>query len=153
MLHVPFTESVAIRAISIRGASGGGEDGDSSPPRTVQLFVNRNDLDFEMARDLEPAATLELLPPEHDSGGTVDYPLRPAERFQSASSVTIYFADNFTKAADPDGDSVQTEVTFVGFKGKGTKVRRRAVEAVYESRGMMADHKVPHGEYGTRHLN
>eukprot|EP00568_Trieres_chinensis_P003747 CAMPEP_0183309182 /NCGR_PEP_ID=MMETSP0160_2-20130417/24295_1 /TAXON_ID=2839 ORGANISM="Odontella Sinensis, Strain Grunow 1884" /NCGR_SAMPLE_ID=MMETSP0160_2 /ASSEMBLY_ACC=CAM_ASM_000250 /LENGTH=219 /DNA_ID=CAMNT_0025473163 /DNA_START=84 /DNA_END=743 /DNA_ORIENTATION=- len=148
LLHVPFTEAVSIKFVTIRGASGRET---SSPPRTVRFFVNRTDLDFETARELEPAATLELLPPEHDAGGTIDYPLRPAGRFQSASSITLYFADNYAKMNDPDGDTLQTEVTFVGFKGKGTRAKRRAVEAVYETRGMKKDHKVP-DEYGARHF-
>ena len=35
----------------------------------------------------------------------------------------------------------------MGFKGKGTNVKRRAVEAVYETRGMKKDHSVPGNEY------
>jgi len=164
ILHVPFTEAVAIRTISIEGAppasssgsgSGGGSGGGSaetSAPRTVKLFVNRDDLDFETARELEPAMVLDLLPPEHGVGlGTIDYPLRPAGRFQGAASVTLYFPDNYARGADPDGDAVQTEITYVGFKGKGTRVKRRAVDAVYESRGMKEDHKVPDGEMGAHH--
>lgn len=152
LLHVPFTEAVAIKTICILGASGGGEDGKSSPPKLVKLFANRTDLDFETARDLEPSMTLELLPPEHGVGGTIDYPLRPAGRFQGASSITLFFCDNYTKAINPDEDSVQTEITFVGFKGKGTNVKRRAVETVYESRGMKKDHKTPSAEYGANHF-
>ena len=174
ILHVPFTEAVAVRTISIEGAppasssgngggsgggsgSGGGGGGGSgsaetSAPRTVKLFVNRDDLDFETARQLEPAMVLDLLPPEHGVGlGTIDYPLRPAGRFQGAASVTLYFPDNYAREADPDGDAVQTEITYVGFKGKGTRVKRRAVDAVYESRGMKEDHKVPDGEMGAHH--
>ena len=164
ILHVPFTEAVAVRTISIEGAppasssgsgSGGGSGGGSaetSAPRTVKLFVNRDDLDFETARELEPAMVLDLLHPEHGVGlGTIDYPLRPAGRFQGAASVTLYFPDNYAREADPDGDAVQTEITYVGFKGKGTRVKRRAVDAVYESRGMKEDHKVPDGEMGAHH--
>ena len=48
---------------------------------------------------------------------------------------------------DCDEDRMQTEITYVGFKGKGTNVKRKAVEAVYETRGMKKDHKVPGSEY------
>lgn len=157
LLHVPFTEAVSIKTLSVQGSpgrsNGGAGDIETSAPRTVKIFVNRTDLDFETARDMDPATTLTLLPPEHGAEyGTIDYPLRPAGRFQSASSITLYFADNFARDADPDSDAVQTEIAYVGFKGKGTNVKRRAVEAVYESRAMKADHKVPEGEYGARHF-
>ena len=153
LLHVPFTEAVAIKTLSVQGApgrsNGGRGDIDTSAPQTVKVFVNRTDLDFETACDMEPTTTVTLLPPEHGAGyGTIDYPLRPAGRFQSASSITLYFGDNYAREADPDGDAVQTEISYVGFKGKGTNVKRRAVEAVYESRAMKEDHKVPDGEFG-----
>jgi hypothetical protein len=48
---------------------------------------------------------------------------------------------------DYDEDRVSTEITYVGFKGKGTNMKRKAVEAVYETRGMKKDHKVPGSEY------
>jgi hypothetical protein len=93
---------------------------------------------------LPPEATLHLVPPEHFVEGTIDYPLRPAGRFQNISSLCLFFQDNH----QPNDDVVSTIITFVGLKGKGTGQKRVAVEAVYESRGMPKDHKVPDGEYG-----
>ena len=153
LLHVPFTEAVTIKTLSVQGApgqsNGGKGDVETSAPKTVKIFVNRTDLDFETARDMEPTTTLTLLPPEHGADyGTIDYPLRPAGRFQSATSITLYFANNYAREADPDEDAIQTEIAYVGFKGKGLNVKRQAVECVYESRGMKKDHKVPEGEYG-----
>mmetsp|Transcript_90936 Transcript_90936/g.136216 ORF Transcript_90936/g.136216 Transcript_90936/m.136216 type:complete len:222 (+) Transcript_90936:160-825(+) len=146
LLHIPFTENVTIQSIAIRSVVAMNDNDDNNPacpPKTVKLFVNREDLDFETARELEPQAKLELLPPHHFVEGTIDYPLRPAGRFQNVSSLTIFVADNY----DEDDDEVSTIITFVGLKGKGTKQRRMAVETVYESQGMMKDHKVE-GEYG-----
>lgn len=153
LLHVPFTEAVAIKTLSVQGApgrsNGGLGDIDTSAPKTVKVFANRTDVDFDTARDMEPTTTLTLLPPEHGADyGTIDYPLRPAGRFQSVSSITLYFGDNYARQEDPDGDAVQTEISYVGFKGKGLNVKRQAVECVYESRGMKKDHKVPDGEFG-----
>jgi hypothetical protein len=153
LLHIPFTENVTIQSIAIRSVvdmnnnnnnmNDNDNDNPACPPKTIKLFVNREDLDFETARELEPQAKLELLPPHHFVEGTIDYPLRPAGRFQSVSSLTIFVADNH----DEDDDEVSTIITFVGLKGKGTKQRRMAVETVYESQGMMKDHKVK-GEHG-----
>lgn len=145
LLVIPFTESVTLQSVSIRSA-GAMEDG-TSPPKTVKLFVNREDLDFETAREMPPQMTLELLEPHHFSEGSIDYPCRPAGRFQNISCLTIFVENNYNE----DDDSA-TEITFVGLKGKGTKMRRKAVEAVYESRGMVSDHKVPGDEMGARNF-
>ena len=71
------------------------------------------------------------------------------------TSLTVFFADNFASRGssdeedDEDEEDVATLVTYVGLKGKGSGQRRVAVEAVYESRGMKKDHKVPDGELGS----
>ena len=46
---------------------------------------------------------------------------------------------------DDSGESA-TEITYIGLKGKGTSVKRVAVETVYEAQGMRKDHKVK-GEF------
>jgi hypothetical protein len=140
LLFIPFTEAVSVQSISIRSVASQ----EMAPPRTVKIFTNRENLDFEIARELEPQMQLELLPPYHFVEGSIDYPCRPAGRFQSISSLTIFVQDNY----DVDGEQ-PTEITFVGLKGKGSRMKRMAVEAVYESRGMPKDHKVPEGKYGT----
>jgi hypothetical protein len=56
----------------------------------------------------------------------------------------VFVVDNY----DASGES-PTEITYVGFKGRGTAARRVAVETVYESQGMKKDHKV-RGEFGSR---
>mmetsp|Transcript_25601 Transcript_25601/g.36079 ORF Transcript_25601/g.36079 Transcript_25601/m.36079 type:complete len:215 (-) Transcript_25601:242-886(-) len=134
LLHVPFTESVTIQSISIRSTR---ESDNTFAPKTVKLFVDRENLDFETARELPPAATLELVPPDHFVEGSIDYPLRPAGRFQNVSAVSIFFAENYS-----GDEETSTEVTFVGFKGKGTNVKRMAVEAVYETSANLEDHEV-----------
>jgi PITH domain len=72
---------------------------------------------------------------------TIDYPCRPAGRFQNISSLTIFVMSNY----DDTGESA-TEITYIGLKGKGTAVKRVAVETVYEAQGMRKDHKV-RGEF------
>lgn len=144
LLHIPFTESVTMQSFTIRNASDATE---TASPRLVKLFTNREDLDFETARELPPQQAVELLPPDHFVEGTIDYPCRPAGRFQNISSLTIFVESNY----DDSGES-GTEITYVGLKGKGTKMKRLAVEAVYETQGMPEDHKVRGEEYGGRNV-
>jgi hypothetical protein len=134
LLYIPFTEAVTIQSMSIRCSN---ESIESVPPRNVKVFVDRDDLDFETARELPPQLEVELLPLHHFPEGTIDYPLRPAGRFQNINSITIFFVDNY----DESGDS-STGITYVGLKGKGTKMRQGIVKAVYETQGMPKDHKV-----------
>jgi PITH domain len=134
LLNIPFTETVTVQSISVRS---GIEPSDTSPPRRIKLFANRYDLDFETARELPPQQQLEILPPHHLPDGTIDYPLRPAGRFQNISSLTIFFMDNYD-----EGMQSSTIVTHVGLKGKGTKMRHGVVATVYETQGMPKDHKV-----------
>jgi hypothetical protein len=141
LLYIPFTEAVTIQSIAIRSVSANDEE--SYPPRKIKLFTNRDDLDFDTARELDATCRLELLPPHHFVEGTIDYPLRPAGRFQNISSLTIFVEDNY---GSENNDS-STIITFVGVKGKGSRQKRMAVETVYESQGMPKDHKV-RGEHG-----
>jgi hypothetical protein len=145
IFHIPFTEAVTILNITIRDASAGNE---TASPRRIKVFTDRENLDFETARELPAQQELELLPPEHEADGTIDYPCRPAGRFQSISSLTIFVRDNY----DDSGES-GTEITFIGLKGKGTNMKRVAVDTVYESQGQLADHeKVKGGDFGSRSI-
>lgn len=139
LLFIPFTEAVILQSISIRSVVPGDANYDDvAPPRRIKLFVDRDDLDFDTARDMEPQMQLELLPPHHFVEGTIDYPLRPAGRFQNISSLTIFVADNY------GGDEgLSTIMTYVGLKGKGTQLRRVAVDTVYETQPMPKHNKAP----------
>mmetsp|Transcript_44956 Transcript_44956/g.66151 ORF Transcript_44956/g.66151 Transcript_44956/m.66151 type:complete len:226 (-) Transcript_44956:227-904(-) len=149
IVYVPFTEAVTITSISIAGpepSTSSDGTGLTACPRKVKLFVDKEDIDFDDAEETPPAMEFDLVHPNHQHDdeeiGTVDYPLRPAGRFQNVGSITLYFPENFGLLQGDDLD-YQTEITYLGFKGKGTSVKRRAVEAVYETRGMKKDHKVP----------
>lgn len=146
LLHIPFTEAVVLQSISVRSVTSG--DSEEAPPRNIKLFCDREDLDFETARDMDPQMQLELLPPDHFVEGTIDYPLRPAGRFQNISHLTIFVADNYS------GDEERsTIITYVGLKGKGTRQRRMAVDTIYESKPMAKDHKMPGMDTMARQLN
>ena len=51
--------------------------------------------------------------------------------------------DNNTTPDNTDEDLVPTEVTHMGYKGKRMSVKRKPAEALYKTRGMKKDHKVP----------
>ncbi len=179
LMHIPFSEAVSIKYITISGRASiflpnENEEEATSAPCTVKVFANRNDIDFDTARDMDADVTLELVPPEHtvevqqniassmneereevNLGASLDYPLRPASKFKYCSSVTLFFGDNYAqRLAESQGryddDVIPTEITYIGFKGVGTSVKRQAVQAVYETRGMKKDHKVPGAEFGTK---
>jgi hypothetical protein len=172
LMHIPFTEAVSIKMISVSGRASifrptGNDTDATSAPFTCKVFANRTDLDFEMARDLDADATIELMAPEHldeyrsenpnaeQGGATLDYPLRPASKFRMASSITLFFGDNFAQKLaeaeeDDDADAIPTEITYIGFKGTGTSFKRVAVQCVYETRGMKKDHKTPGADFAAK---
>lgn len=169
LLIVPFTEAVTMKSLSVSSHADNPNNASATPtataaPRTLRIYVNRPNLDFETVRDLEPTATISLMPSSHQwseefEGGTIDYPLRPAGRFQNVSEIALYFCDNHAMPEgaggsndmdDTDEDRMPTEITYVGFKGKGTNMKRKAVKAVYETQGVKKDHKVPGSEYFAR---
>ena len=169
LLVVPFTEAVSIKSLCVLSHAGSSamtttttttttnnNTNTTAPPRTVRIFVNRPNLDLDDCRDLEPDAEIILVPPTHQwseehASGTIDYMLRPAGRFTNVSEVALYFPDNYYDMEQEQQQQsfifVQTEITYIMFKGRGTNVKRRAVEAVYETRGMTKDHKTPGAEY------
>jgi PITH domain len=151
LFYIPFTEAVSIKSICIQNSSNNTA---TASPRRIKLFCNREDLDFETARELAPQQELELVPPNHFVEGTIDYPLRPAGRFQNISCLSIYIQDNYSSddSTGEESAAAATEITFVGVKGKGTGMKRMVVEAVYESRGMPKDHKVPGEGFGGRNF-
>ncbi|GLD98681.1 hypothetical protein PINS_up007398 [Pythium insidiosum] len=124
IIFIPFTEAVSIKSICIAG----GEDG--AHPKSVKLFINREDIDFSNASELPAQQRLELV---EDLAGEIDYPLQ-VRKFQGVSSLTIFVEDS------TGGDD--TKIYYIGLKGESKKWRHGVVEAVYESRPQAADHKV-----------
>lgn len=149
LMIIPFREAVTVHSICVMNTAENSGDGTRAPPRRIKLFVDRDSIDFETARELPEnvlranASAIDLVPPSHsEETATIDYPLRPASKFQNIQSLAIFVQGNF----DEEGQ-MGTEITYIGLKGTGTNLRRQAVEAVYETKGMKKDHKVPGGEY------
>ena len=131
LLHVPFTGSVKLQALTVIG----GPDGSS--PAKLKVFINRDDLDFSTVADLAPVQEWDLL---ENLNGTMEYPTQVA-KFNGVHSIDLYFPSNFGADA--------TEIRFIAFKGEFSERKRQAVEAVYEARPVPSDHQVP-TEHGAR---
>eukprot|EP00013_Stygamoeba_regulata_P007270 CAMPEP_0177630130 /NCGR_PEP_ID=MMETSP0447-20121125/1045_1 /TAXON_ID=0 /ORGANISM="Stygamoeba regulata, Strain BSH-02190019" /LENGTH=214 /DNA_ID=CAMNT_0019131513 /DNA_START=8 /DNA_END=652 /DNA_ORIENTATION=+ len=129
IIYIPFTGSVKVASIVIVG------DGDTCP-KNVDIWVDRNDIDFDSAEDIKPAQRLELQP---DPRAELEYHLSPL-KFSSVSSITLFVSENF-------GDD-QTRIYHIGLRGQFLKVRRELGELVYELAPNPKDHKVEGSSYG-----
>ncbi|GBG27895.1 PITH domain-containing protein 1 [Hondaea fermentalgiana] len=123
IFHIPFTVAVKLKSFCIIGGPNG------EAPMHAKLFVNRDDVDFEMAHDLAPVQEFELA---EDFAGAIDYPVK-ASKFSNITSLTIFIPENH--GAD------STRITFIGLKGEGTTARRGVVECTYEARAQLKDHE------------
>ena len=117
IIHVPFTSPVKLRAITVIGGGGG------LAPLTLRAYVNREALDFGDAEQTAPVQEWELA---EDPLGVIEYPTQ-FSKFQNVSRLSLFVPGNH--GAD------HTLISYIGLSGVGTDFKRRAVEAVYESRG------------------
>ena len=68
-------------------------------------------------------------------------PATQVTKFNGVHSIDLHFPSNL-------GGADATEIAFIGFKGEFSERRREAVTAVYETRPVPTDHKVPGAEQG-----
>ncbi|KAL8787011.1 MAG: hypothetical protein Q9213_002447 [Squamulea squamosa] len=137
LMFVPFTGVLKLHSVLIRSSE------DSSAPKTLKLFLNRDDLDFSTASDLQPTQTLEL-------SQTSDIQELSVKRtsFGNTYSLTLFFENNF-------GDDV-TRIYWIGFKGEFMNLNREPVEVLYEKAANPKDHTLVQAvgdmaSQGTRH--
>ncbi|KAI5813383.1 galactose-binding domain-like protein [Pyronema omphalodes] len=141
LIYVPFTGDVRLHSILVRA------DPSPAAPRTLKLFINRDDLDFSAVADTPAIQTLEL-PMQPPGEEVMELPIRRA-LFNNIHSITIFVEDNHS-----DGDEDVTRLSYLGFKGDFTALRKDPVIALYEAAPNPADHKnlVPGTEYGSMGL-
>ncbi|KAH7424715.1 hypothetical protein KP509_11G020900 [Ceratopteris richardii] len=126
LLFIPFTSDVKIKSVSVIGA------GDGHSPSRMRAFLNRQDIDFSTAAEMNPVQEWELA---ENLQGTLEYQTRYA-RFQSVATLILHFPENF----GADG----TWISFIGLKGEATQLKRDAVaHVVYEALPNPADHRLP----------
>ena len=105
----------------------GGQDG--FHPSKVKLFKNRPHMTFDDAQ-AKCDQEFELV---QDHEGTLEYTTKVVT-FSSVHHLSLHFPSNF-------GEDV-TEIYYIGFKGEFTPGHRTGVvNAVYEARPMLEDHK------------
>lgn len=129
IITIPFIAAVHVRSFCIVSYE------QNLGPNKVKIFKNRDDIDFDLARDLEATQEYDLI---EDFNAAVDYPLSPS-KFKGVTSLTLFFASNFM------GDDVSTKMSYLGFKGEGTQERRGVVRTTYEASAQLKDHKKVEG--------
>ncbi|KAK8093808.1 hypothetical protein PG997_000493 [Apiospora hydei] len=121
---VPFTGQVKLHSVLLRTSPS------DSAPRTLKLFINRDDVDFDAASELQPTQTLEL-------SQTSDVQELPVKRalFGKVTRLTLFFEDNFG-----DGDEEVTRFSYLGFKGEWMALGRAPSQILYEAAPNPNDH-------------
>ncbi|EGG00373.1 uncharacterized protein MELLADRAFT_93329 [Melampsora larici-populina 98AG31] len=122
IIRIPFTGSVKLRSILIRGIPG------DSAPTQLKLFANEPGLDFDTLETCTPTQVLEI--PTTDE--LVEFPVRVA-KFSSVSVLSLFIDGN------PSGS--KTRVYFLGFKGEFSALSRKPVIAIYEAQANPTDHE------------
>jgi hypothetical protein len=126
LMTIPFTAQIRLHSILIRTSMA--EDA----PKTLKLYVNREDLDFATAADLSSTQTLELA----QSNDVQEYPVKRA-LFNTTRSLTLFFEDNWGH-----GEVDVTCLAYLGFKGDKISASREPVSVMYEAAANPADHKI-----------
>ena len=94
---VRFTAQIKLHSILVRTSPS------LSAPKTLHLFINRDDLDFSAAEESKPVQTLEL----SQTGDLQEIPVRRA-LFGKVQQLVLFFPDNFS-----DGDEDVTRILHV----------------------------------------
>ncbi|PUU79743.1 galactose-binding domain-like protein [Tuber borchii] len=138
LMFIPFTGLVKLHSILI------GADPGVSAPKTLKLFSNRDDMDFSSASDTQAVQTLDLPVPPPGNDRVMEIPVKRA-LFNNTRSLTLFFENNHS-----DGEDI-TQITYLGFKGDWTELKKEHVVTLYEAAANPADHKnlVPGAKYGS----
>ncbi|CDH58199.1 duf1000-domain-containing protein [Lichtheimia corymbifera JMRC:FSU:9682] len=128
IVFVPFTGTVKLRSICLR------TDRTDAAPSSVKVFINRDDVDFDVVESYTPVQTWELV---EGSDDVVEYATR-ITKFTNVRNITLFFPDNF-------GNDTSI-IRFIGFKGEWSEIKRDPIITVYEASANPADHKTPSGE-------
>lgn len=127
LFNIPFTGNIKLKGIIIIG----GED--DTHPTKLRLFKNRPHMTFDAAGS-KADQEFDLV---RDEQGVVEYNPKVVT-FSSVHHLSLHIPSNF--GAD------ETKIYWIGLKGEYTEAQRTGVvNAVYEARPMMQDHKQDSG--------
>lgn len=101
-----------------------------SAPRTLKVFINRDDMDFDSAEELAPTQEFEL----SQTSQVQELPVKRA-LFGKVQRLTLFFADNFGQ-----GEEDVTRASYLGFKGEWMQLGRAPSQILYEAAPNPNDH-------------
>ncbi|OCK76015.1 DUF1000-domain-containing protein [Lepidopterella palustris CBS 459.81] len=125
LMHIPFTGQVRLHSIILRTSQS------PSAPKTLKVYVNRNDLDFHAAEELRPTQVLELA----QTSEVQEIPVRRA-LFNTTQHLALFFEDNFSQ-----GDEDVSRISYLAFKGTFMKLNKEPVSVLFEAAANPADHQ------------
>ncbi|KAI1817104.1 translation protein [Poronia punctata] len=127
LVNIPFSGRVKLHSILVRGSQA------ASSPRTMRVYINRTDLDFDAVEDMKPTQELQL-------GQTSEVQEIPVKRvlFNNVHHLTLFIVDNFGHRvggdggsdSDSDEDWEPTRLTYLGFKGEWSQQGRAPVQII-----------------------
>ncbi|KAK6197722.1 kinetochore-associated Ndc80 complex subunit spc25 [Pestalotiopsis sp. IQ-011] len=126
IMSVPFTGQVKLHSILLRSSPA------DCAPRTLKVFVNRTDLDFDTASELQPAQEFEL----SQTSEVQELPVKRA-LFGKVQRLSLFLEDNFG-----GGDEDVTRLSYLGFRGEWMQLGRAPLNITYEAAPNPSDHKL-----------
>jgi len=140
IINIPFTGNVKLYSIILRTS---GET--ANCPKTIKLFKNKTNLDFDNAHDSKPTFKIEQPQIGHlgdDSGDDMDESsfvehYLPRNLFQSTTQLSLFIENNW----DDDEDE-PTKFYYIELRGQFTSpLSKDPIITLYESAANPADHK------------
>ncbi|KAK4560300.1 hypothetical protein LTR86_005494 [Recurvomyces mirabilis] len=130
LMHIPQVMiMIRLHSILLRTSTS------DSAPKTLKIYLNRDDLDFSTASSMQATQTLELA----QSNEVQEYPVKRA-LFNTVRSLDLFFEDNWGQ-----GEEDVTRISYIGFKGEWMKLSREPVNFLYEAAANPKDHTLPAG--------
>lgn len=146
ILHIPFTGNVRLYSIILRTHGSA-----AHCPKTIKLFKNRDDIDFDNVSHSEPSYQLTqpqlgtlvefdddevAVESDENEDSFVEHHL-PRSTFQSVTSLTIFVENNWE-----DDEDELTKIYYIELRGAFTSpLTRDPIIAIYEAAATPTDHK------------
>jgi hypothetical protein len=94
MIHLAFNETVNVSGITFKPYNVSSFDA-STAPKTVKLYVNRENMGFSDADDIEATQVLEIEEGDYSSGSDGVTMALKFVKFQRVNSITVFVDSNF----------------------------------------------------------
>ncbi|KAI0101880.1 translation protein [Nemania sp. FL0031] len=145
LINIPFTGQVKLHSILLRTSQS------NSAPRTLCVFINRDDIDFDNVNSLKPTQKFDL-------SQTSEIQELPVKRvlFGKVQRLTLFFVDNFSTQVHDDDDGAEEDsdedeeeeeaevsrLSYLGFKGDWMQLGSAPSQILYEAAPNPNDHKI-----------